>query len=190
MSARAKPGIWVMESDWSSKATDVRTVAPILQALEQAGVARAIHRHVNDREDLLKELGRWGQAQYQRYGIGYLSLHGSPNAVYIGRTEIDLVELGEDLPRGRLRSKVLHFGSCSVLTRPADRRDIREALGVRAITGFRKDIDWFESMAFELLLFDCLTADQRLDAAEAYIKKTYGQLARRLGFVMERRPPR
>ena len=75
----------------------------------------------------------------------------------------------------------------TVLTTPAVRRDLREPLGVRAITGFREDVDWFESMAFELLLFDCLTHYKRLDAAEAYIKKNYGQLARRLGFVMERK---
>lgn len=187
MSSRSKPGLWVIEAEWSSRVTDIRSISPVLDALEHAKVARFVHRRVDDRDALIRELNRWGQAQHKAYGIGYVAMHGSPNSVHIGRRAIDLFDLAEDLPTGRLSSKVLHFGSCSVLTTPAVRRDLREALGVRAITGFREDVDWFESMAFELLLFDCLTHYKRLDAAEAYIKKNYGQLARRLGFVMERK---
>jgi len=86
-----------------------------------------------------------------------------------------------------LSKKVLHFGSCSVLDLTAkERRELREVLGVRAITGFTEDVTWFEGLAFELLLFDVLTWYKRLDAAENYIKRNHGAFARRLGFKLVR----
>lgn len=69
---------------------------------------------------------------------------------------------------------------------PKDRRALRQALGVKVLTGFTEDVEWFESLAFELLLFDTLTWYMRPDFAESYIKKNHRQLAKRLGFVMVR----
>lgn len=184
---RRKPGLWVMEGKWSSRVTDVRSVTPILDALEQAGRARSATSHVNDADDLSRSMLRWGQKQHAGFNIGYVALHGSPGAVHVGRTEIDLFDLGRGIPNRTLRSKVLHFGSCSVMDlRPADRRALRAALGVKVLTGFTEEVEWFESMAFELLLFDTFTWYKRSDAAEAYIKKNHGQMARRLGFVLVR----
>lgn len=52
------------------------------------------------------------------------------------------------LPRGVLKDKVLHFGSCSVLDLDEeDAQDARRQLGVRVLTGFTTDVEWFASMA-------------------------------------------
>ncbi len=187
VSAHRKPGIWAMEGSWSTRVTDVRTITPVLTALASTGAARHAHLHINDRADLVEAMTRWGQVQHKSYGIGYVAMHGSPGSVHIGRRRIDLAELAEELPRGRLASKVLHFGSCSVLEQESDRRDLVDAFGVRAITGFTTDVDWFESLAFEILLFDLMASYQRMDAVERYIQKEHGDFARRLGFVMARR---
>lgn len=187
MPVRSKPGLWVMESAWSTRVTDVRSVEPVLKALGDAGVANHAKLHINDRDDLLRALTRWGQAQHDRYGIGYLAMHGSPGKVYPSRRQVDLLDLASDLPRRALREKVLHFGSCSVLEDVESHAPLLDAFAVRAITGFTRDVEWFESLAFELLLFDCLAYYQRIHAAEAYIYKNYGELADRLGFVMVRR---
>jgi hypothetical protein len=48
-------------------------------------------------------------------------------------------------------------------------------------------VEWFESLAFELLLFDALTWYSRPSDADSYIKKTHSAFAKRLGFVMIRR---
>lgn len=182
-----KPGLWVMEGNWSSRVTDVRSVTPILEALEQAGRARSATHHLNDEDDLRRALTRWGQKQHANYNIGYVALHGSPGAVHIGRSTVNLFELGESLPRKSLRPKVLHFGSCSVMDlSPSERRDLRASMGVKVLTGFTEDVEWFESMAFELLLFDTFTWYKRSDAAEAYIKKNHRQMAKRLGFILVR----
>jgi len=186
MAGRTKPGIFVLEARWSSRVTDVRTVDPVLQALAQAGVAKHVKHVINDPEDFVAQLRRWGQRQHDAYNIGYVAMHGSEAAVHVGRRTIDLLDAAGQLPARALGSRILHFGSCSVLRNVEDQQPLRKSLGVRAITGFTTDVDWFESLAFELILFEVLTYYKRLDAAEKYIRKQHGQFADRLGFVMVR----
>lgn len=187
MPRNAKPGLWVMEGKWSNSVRDVRSVDPVLGALEGARRAHHVKHHINDADDLRLQLQRWGQAQHSRFNIGYIALHGAPAKVYVGRRAVDLFDLGDCLTGGTLKSKFLHFGSCSVLDiGTKDQQALRQALGVKVVTGFTADVDWFESLAFELLLFEALTWYKRVDHAERYIKKNYGPLAKRLGFVMVR----
>lgn len=183
----AKPGIFVMEGKWSPKVRDVRSVSPVLQALEAAGRARYVHQHLNDRDDLHRAFKRWGQRQHAPYNIGYVALHGSPGMVYIGRYQVDLFAIRDATPDVDLRGKILHFGSCSVLDmEESENQSLRKDLGVRAMTGFTTDVEWFESMGFEMLLFDALTYYQRPSDAERYLRKTHEGLTKRLGFVMVR----
>lgn len=185
-----RPGLWVMEASWSSRVTDVRTVRPVLAALQDAAVAKSAYHHINDPEDLVRSLQRWGQKQHAGYGIGYLAMHGSPGIVHIGRRRVGLADVAAALPPRRLASKVLHFGSCEVLAEGDQQGDLLRAFGVRAITGFTEPVDWFDSMAFELILFDALSRFQRMDALEAFVEKHHGQLARRVGFVIARKSAR
>jgi hypothetical protein len=188
MPGQRKPGIWLMEGNWSGTVTDVRTVKPVLQALEQAGRARTVPLTLNDTDDLRQALKRWGQKQHARFTIGYIALHGTPGTLYVGREAVDLGELGAGLPKDCLKGKVLHVGSCSVLDlKPKERREIRAELGVKVLTGFTEEVEWFDALAFELLLFDVLTYYTRPDFAQAYIDKNFGQFAKRLGFVMVRK---
>jgi hypothetical protein len=176
-----------MEGTWSASVRDVRSVDPVLSALQAARGARYAKRHINDPDDLELGLKRWGQRQHQAYNVGYVALHGSPAKLHIGRKSVDLYELGERLPRATLKQKALHFGSCSVLDlRRSERRELRKMLGVKVVTGFTEDVEWIESLAFELLLFDALTWYQRPSDAENYIKRTHAAFARRLGFIMVR----
>ncbi|MFG1813678.1 DUF6642 family protein [Kribbella sp. NPDC049174] len=184
---RGKPGLWVMEGNWSASVRDVRSVEPVLTALQATRGAQFAKRHINDPEDLELGLKRWGQRQHQPYNIGYIALHGSPATVHIGRRSVDLFQLGERLPAATLRQKALHFGSCSVLDlHRREREDLRKVLGVKVVTGFTEDVEWIESLAFELLLFDALTWYKRPSDAENYLKKTHAAFIKRIGFVMVR----
>ncbi|SMC56804.1 DUF6642 family protein [Janibacter indicus] len=181
-----RPAIWAMESKWSPSVRDVRSVTPVLNALQAAGAARYAHVVINSPEDFDKQLKRLGQKQHEDFTIGYIAMHGSPGKVYTGRKSIDLVSTGQKLPSGALKKKVLHFGSCSVLTDEDQQQELLKALGAKAITGFTKDVDWMECLAFELLLFSALSYYQRSSYAETYIRKHHGEFAERLGFVMVR----
>lgn len=85
MAKGSMPGIWAMEGAWSARVTDVRSISPVLSAMDAARVAKTARHHLNHPEDLAKQLGRWAQRQHESYGIGYLALHGSPGAVYNGQ---------------------------------------------------------------------------------------------------------
>lgn len=165
----------------------MRSVEPVLRALQEAGVAKHVRHPVNDRDDLVRQLRRWSQAQHEAYRIGYIALHGSPATVHIGRYVVRLLDMAEQLEPAALKDKCLHFGSCSVLNLDDDKQqELRRALGVKVLTGFTKDVDWFESMAFELLLFEALARFVRPADAARHLERTYGELADRLGFVMVR----
>jgi len=176
-----------MEGDWSASVRDVRSVDPVLAALQASRRAHHAKRHINDADDLIQGFKRWGQRQHNGFNIGYIALHGSPSTVHVGRKAVDLYELGEKLPRATLAKKALHFGSCSVLDlNRREQQALRKALGVKVVTGFTNDVEWIESLAFELLLFDALTWYAYPSAAENYIKKTHSAFAKRVGFVMIR----
>jgi hypothetical protein len=105
----------------------------------------------------------------------------------MGRFTVGLEALLDRRERDGLRGKVLHFGSCSVLRLDGPQLvALRKSLGVRLVTGFTKDVEWFESMAFELLLFDALAYFRRPGDACNYMRREHRQLADRLGFVVVR----
>lgn len=186
MTQRSKPGVWCMEGAWSSRVTDVRSVGPVLSALEDAKQARQVRVHLNTPDDLAQALKRWTQNQHARYSIGYMALHGGPETIFTGRRQVTWRQI-EQWTEGSLTGKTLHFGSCSVLdTSPKRREEFRRNTGLKAVTGFTKDVDWFESLAFELLLFEALTHYTRLADVEKHLKSVAGSLWKRTGFVVVR----
>ncbi|GIL33991.1 hypothetical protein [Phycicoccus sp. DTK01] len=183
-----KPHIWVMEGRWSSSVKDVRSVQPVLTALQDAAVTKSAVNHLNTVEDLHVAMRRWSQKQHASYSVGYLALHGEPGKVYVGRRSVDVASLADHVPPRGLTGKILHFGSCAVLDldeRECD--DMRKALGVRALMGFTEDVDWFDSLAFELMLFRSLARYHRLDVVERDVQERAGSLGNRLGFRIIRR---
>ena len=82
--------------------------------------------------------------------------------------------------------RILHFGSCSTLA--TDHEDeIKQFLKqtkIKAVCGYRNDVDWLESAAFEVLLIDALAYYLRVDAVSNYLWKEYPNLCERLQFKM------
>lgn len=188
-----KPGIWCMEGDWSSRVTDVRSVRVIMQALKDDDRINLVYRHLNRPEDLDVALRGWTQKQHDSYRFGYLALHGAPETVFIGRRKVTWEHI-ESVAAGALKggegrsAKHLHFGSCLVMDTDEPRREeFRRRLGARSVSGFTQEVDWFESLAFELILFDALTHYKRIDAVEHYLRKVAGSLWDRTGFVLTRK---
>lgn len=183
----ATPGIWLLENYWSDSYSDVRSVEPVIKSLERAKSAKVVHRQINDVEDLVKGLLVLGQKRNKRYEIAYIACHGSPGAVQIGDDSRDLSSLADELPEGQvLDGKLVHFGSCSVLRNRSQCRAFLDKTGAQAVSGFTKDVDWFESMAFELLMFQKFATYQRLGNFVNGMERDYGQLSKKLGFKIIR----
>lgn len=179
-----RPRIYCIEGAWSGQQADVRTVAPVLEALTAVNQIRAVRRHVSSTEDLEHQFRQWGRAHHKAYTIGYMALHGSPGAVWVGNTRVGLSKLAE-WSEGNLHGKDLHFDSCQTLrTTDSKLQDFLANTGLRSITGFRKDVYWFESLALETLLFDALTSYSRISNVQKYLDKVAGNLVERTGFVV------
>lgn len=184
MGRRAVPGIFCIEGGWSSKLTDRESVKGLLHYLEDVGRVRHIHRTAHTVDEALHVLAKWPQRQYEAFSLGYLGFHGTKGRLLLGRRSLALDDLAEHLAAS-LHGKTVYFGSCSVLDIP--RRNIehfQRQTGARCVAGYTKDVSWFESAAFDLLLFEALTRYKRIDAVERWLRSEYGGLVRRLGFRM------
>ena len=180
-----KPRIFGIEVAWSSQLRDTRSVTPILHLLDRVDRVRYIHEKVYTRTEFEFLLEKWPQQQYAAYRIGYLAGHGSPGCFrFPGGSTVSLEELGEQLA-GRLEGKVVYFGACDVFRVRADRlQEFRAQTKARAVAGFRKPVEWFESAAFELLFLKALANRRRLDAVRRDLDRLVPGLRDTLGFEM------
>ncbi|MDA1196065.1 MAG: hypothetical protein O2894_12915 [Planctomycetota bacterium] len=184
MPRRKTPAIFALEGEWSPRLTDRRSVGPLLDTLERIGQLDFIHRRVSTVDAMQDYVQRWSQQQYAHYALGYFAFHGSPGFVHIGRKRLSLAELADLLP-GALRGRIIHFSSCGTIDVPqADLEVFCRVTGARAVTGYTESVDWLESAAFDLLLFEALAYYRRADAIERWLTSAYPDLVRRLGFRM------
>jgi hypothetical protein len=174
-----------MEGGWSTRLTAKESVRPLLEYLEAVGEIRFLHERARTPDTAVHLLRTWTQRQYDHYPLGYFGFHGIPGVLLFGRgRRLTMDELAKVLD-GACAGRTLYFGSCAFLN--VDRRRIetfRHRTRARCIAGYRKDVDWFESAAFDVLLFEALTRYQRIDAAHRWLLRRYPGLVRTLGFAM------
>ena len=110
----------------------------------------------------------------------------------IGGDNVELGELTSELAdRGvTLRGKTLYFGSCAVLAMPASRLTaFRTGTGAQAVCGYRGEagVEWLESAAFELMLFDYLATSGYKSAPPALrdFRRDHSSAWKRLSFVAD-----
>ena len=86
---------------------------------------------------------------------------------------------------GRASGRIMYFGDGGCATLDAERQQLQQfvkATKLRGIFGFLEDVDWIESVAFEILLIEALARCKRVDDVDAWIKKNYAGLRCRLRF--------
>ncbi|WP_106819043.1 DUF6642 family protein [Janibacter massiliensis] len=179
------PGIWAMEAPWSSDVADRRTVLPLFEALGQSQAANFVRLQINRRADLVEALRKWSLKKHGQFEIGYFGMHGYPGGISIGKDDIDLVKLADELSGRGLAEKTIHFSGCSVLRGEGRSEEILDAFHCRAVSGFTKPVEFLEGLGFELIFFDVITQFTYLGSAKKYLEKNYGELIDRLGFAFE-----
>ncbi len=161
-----------------------QSVEPTLQALERGEYIRLIRRSANTVGELELYLDRWFEKRHQDFSLAYLCFHGTARTLHFEGDELSLVDLGT-LIGGRAQGKILHFGSCRVMAATDEElQTFCRSTGVRAITGYTKDIEWLESSAFELLLIPDVIHAVKLKSSYDRMFRIYPDLAKRLGFRM------
>jgi hypothetical protein len=187
-------GVFCLES-WGSRLTDRTSVRPLLEVLSGQTGLRFIHRFADSREQLYEYLERW--AGLDGYPLGYFACHGDDAVVHYGSDRITLSEIAARLEAREvsLGGKTLYFGSCAVLAGHGRTiESFRRRIGAEAVCGYRGEegVDWLESAAFELLLFDYLASSPRKTSLPALrqLENEERHLARKLDFAYFPRPRR
>lgn len=177
------PGIFCLEGDWDADLRKEASVEPILELLARLERADYIHRNASIRAQLDHYLLEWTKRRYKNYPVLYLAFHGDESRIELGAGSITLNELGNTLA-GRCEGRAIHFASC--LTMEASDSDLMRFIrrtGARAVTGYQTEVEWLDSAAFEVVMFDQLLDGHRTDAFFRGLHREHGQMATRLGLV-------
>jgi len=180
-------GVFCLEGLWENDLRRPSSVRPILDLLENCRYIPNVYRDFATREEFDFYLRKWCQRTYDPYPILYLATHGTESGLCLGRDEISLDDVAEII-EGQCANRVVIFGSCSVMN--VDKRHLKRFLrqtGALAVCGYRLDVDWLKSTAFELLLLsemqDNEFSGRGIDAIETRAEEI-GRMFRELEFRM------
>jgi len=186
-------GIFALETSyWYKDLTDRTSIRPVLSLLGESYLKMPyIFRDVATKEEFLHFIGKWPQTKYQKspkYPILYLGFHGEKESLCLGdgrmkmeNRVVDLVDLAKEL-KGKCKDKIVIFGSCSTFA--TDGRRITTFLkktGALATIGYRVDVGWFASAAFEMLLMGELQTQQFTKSGVKKVRKEIDRQFNRSG---------
>ena len=188
-----RKGIFCLETHWSG-VKGKSTVEPVLRLLETLSGYNTPYRRydVGTREEFDFYLKKWCGTTFSDFPILYLSFHGAPGELQVGEGRDKSLSLGDLAERleGGCRGRVLHFGSCGTVD--VHGRELKKFLArirALAVCGFRENVDWLESAAFDMLVLGGLqgTSFLRTSSMRKFnhdLKQSAPGMYRRLGFRM------
>jgi hypothetical protein len=180
-----KKGIYCLEGLWDHHdIQDRSTVLPILDLLEKRNYCDYIYHDCATKEELEFFLNKWSNKSVsEKYPILYLAFHGGEGSIFISnKMKYTLDELGNYL-EGKCFGKVIYFGSCSTFN--IDKRLIKnflEQTEAIAAIGYKTDVDWIQSTACDLFVFEAFQHDKLdslgIEKIHKKIISDYGNLHR------------
>jgi hypothetical protein len=186
-------GVFCLEGDWEPDLRVRTSVLPVLELLEKANEPSIpfIRRAIGTISGFEYYLEKWTQKKYVSFPILYLGFHGDPGVLYVGEKKTQPVSLDwlEERLAGKCKKRIIHFGACGTLATHGNRlRTFFQRTQALAISGYRMDVDWVLSAAFEIVLLSEMqeNALTRAGMAAVYrrVKARAGSLARDLEFRM------
>lgn len=176
--------IYCLEGNWNKNPRSNQSIKPILELLHTTSKVKYIYNKCNTKEEFLKYLMRFTQKRYSNYTVLYIAFHGRTNRIYFGSEHITLKEIASAL-EGKLDGKIVHFGSCSTLrTTKANITNFIARTGCSCISGYKKNVDYIASTAFELIYLETLQKYRSFNMIKSSITKNLLTLAENLQFTM------
>ena len=166
----------------------------MLRLLETGYRVRYLHHDVGTREEFFFYLGKWKGRTFDTHPILYLGFHGSGGAILVGEGKeedksLTLSHLADHLEDG-CKGRIIHFSSCyTVGASDSKLKAFRTRTRALAVCGYRKNVDWLESAAFDALVLGRLQAVSFRGAGsmrkfERELEDRVPDLSKRLGFRM------
>jgi hypothetical protein len=178
-------GVFCLEAEWDSDLNNKPSVLPVLELLERLDEIKAIHRDVATCEEARWDLRKYAEAEYDAYRVLYVASHGEKGAIaWSEGNSMSLADLGSVLAEGR-SGYYLYLGSCLTLFNNAQAEELLEASGAKAVLGYRSEIEWVESAAFDLILLSWMANHSgHPKTLFRRVMARHEASARRLKFVM------
>ena len=146
-------GIFCIEGLWDQDLRVGSTVQPVLELLRLHEDVQYIHREYATREEFEFYVKKSTQKRYRAYPILYLTSHGQEGGIELGGEFYSIDELAE-LLMAKCSNRVIMFSSCTTLKLPKSKLiHLLRQTEALLVCGYRVDVDWMRSLAFELLLF-------------------------------------
>lgn len=142
-----KRGIYCLETVYEP--TDKTSVRGLLEVLNSCCDAPYVHRDAATTTEFHSYLEEWLTNDSDEYPILYLGFHGSED----GKSDLVNHEVISERLSGRCRNRAVHFGACGAL-KGINTRCFLEETGASAVSGYRTDMDWMQSAAFDLLFLE------------------------------------
>ena len=151
-------GVFCIEGFWYGDHRDSTSVYPILDLVKRFSKMPFLHHRCATKEEFIFCIKRWKTKSFHRnYPLLYLAFHGETERICINSKEsVTLDELAEHLG-DKCNRVVIYFGSCSTVK--TDRRRLQkfmEATKSVAVLGYKQQVDWLQSAAFEIQLLSHL----------------------------------
>jgi hypothetical protein len=149
----ASKGIFCVEGFWTTDLRTTWTVRTVLQFLKDNAGIPYVHNRAAARAQFEHHVSRFPQAAYRKYPILYLAFHGREGSLCIWGNDDYSLENITSLLQDKCHGRIVVLGGCSVLN--IDKRKLKaflRTMGALAICGYRNDVDWIRSSAFEMLL--------------------------------------
>jgi hypothetical protein len=169
-----------LESLWNSDLEDRWSVRPILDVIANIQDLKLAHLSCNTEPEFAYNLRMLGKRR--SYGILYLAFHGAPGELYLADDTAVSLEALQEYMGTRFSDWIIHFGCCSTIRVEQERlRSFVAATQVKMVVGYTKDVDWIESSAMDLLIFQALQQYVDLRACWRHLQKSYADLVARTG---------
>lgn len=177
--------IYCLEGNWNKNPKSHQSVKPMLELLRTFSGVKYIYHKCNTKEEFFYRLQQFTKGTYKNYTVLYLAFHGRTNRIIVENQFITLKDIAMAL-EGKLANKIVHFGSCSTLrTSEKNIQYFISTTNCQFISGYRKDVDFIASTAFELLYFDLLQKYKSVRKIDSELLKLSERLSdNRLGFVI------
>ncbi len=174
-----KKNIVCLESHWDFQIEHRKSVFPLIQLTANAHRIKSVHLTSNVAEEFLYNLVL--ARSVRGYGILYLAFHGKPGKIFLNDGALEIEWVGEFMER-RFKDWIVFFDSCGTLKLEKKRvLHFLRSTGVLMVLGFRKEVDWMESAAVDLLLMNLIQEYKDMRVFWDRFRKRYRNLVKRTG---------
>jgi hypothetical protein len=158
-SSNNKKGIFCIEGLWDHfDIANKSTVLPLLELLENQNYCEYIYHDCATVAEIEFFLDHWKLKKIQnKYPILYLAFHGAEGSIFLNHDNIYTLKQLAIVLKNKCHGKIIYFGSCSTLK--IDKRLINKFLSITnaiATIGYKTDVDWIQSAACDLFVFESL----------------------------------